>query len=444
MIIVCDTSALIHDPTIIMGQYPDDDLVIPMVVIQELDKLKTQEKNKGYAARRVLSALDQLREENSTMLSQGVDRPCGGTLRIELNHVAGDGSTKYPDGFEHSLESNDLKIIAVARNLTKHTGIPHVLLTQDRAMSVIADALDIHTRRHELVQEGLSPGVVDVESPEFGMISDLYEDHFLYHESFKGYPVNSGVVLTEGNASALGLSTGTGTINLVEEKDYSRLYHLEPQGARQKLAAALLTGGHQGVIPEEFLGALSGRSGSGKTTLAISAGLEGVSRGVYDRIMVFRPTEPVGKDIGFLPGSAEEKMLPWSAAIDDILRDLGVGEFMDVYDADTGEQKMGDPRDILSVEPINFVRGRSLRNTFVIVDEAQNCDITELRTLASRCGKGSAFVCTFDPSQIDNAYLRSDRAEGVEAFLEKVMPNKMSWHIQLDCPLRGGVSALVD
>lgn len=380
------------------------------------------------------------------MLSTGVDRPCGGTVRVELNH-AGFTSDKFPSGFDHSLESNDLKIISVVKNLgDTNPNEEYVLVTQDRAMSVIADALNITTRRHELVVEDLSPGVVELEAPSFGLVADLYEDKFAYHESFAEYPVNTGVVITEGNASALAISTGEGTINLVEEKDYSgSLYHVEPHGARQKIAAALLTGSHNhSHNPEEFLGALSGRSGSGKTTLAIAAGVQRVSAGDYDRIMIFRPTEPVGKDIGFLPGTVDDKMLPWTAAIDDILRDLGVGDFLDVYDADQDQQVMADPSTLISVESINFVRGRSLKNTFVIVDEAQNCDLTELRTLASRCGKGSAFVCTFDPSQIDNAYLRSDKAEGVEAFLKMVMPHSMSWHVQLDCPLRGGVSALVE
>lgn len=440
---VCDTSAIIHDPSIITEGYPGEDIILPLVVIQELDKLKTQKGTKGFSARRALEYLDDAAERSSEGLSEGTARLCGGTVRVELNHV--DVNAVFPKNCAPT-EGNDSLILSVVANLTQQTGKEHTLLTQDRAMLVLASALGIKAERHDLVPTELHPGVVETSPLTPDMIAEIYAEGEVYHPDFEDIPVNTGVVISEGSSSVLALSDGFGTLHRLGDEDYANLYHCTPKGVRQKFASALLTGSHHGEYPEEFLGAISGRSGSGKTTLAVSAGLEGVSRGIYDRVMVFRPTMPVGRDIGFIPGSVDEKMKPWSAAVTDILHDLGadVEGFIDVVHPNKGESIMQDVSSVISVEPMSYVRGRSLRRTFVIIDEAQNCDAMELRTLASRCGQGSACVLTFDPSQIDNAYLRSGRAEGVEAFLAGVQEHPMSWHIELDSPLRGGVSAIVD
>ena len=431
MRIVVDTSSLIHQPELLNECYPGDDIIISVVVIAELDGMKSSSSSRGASAREILRIIDAM-EHSIDNCVHCYSRPCGGNIIVSHSSYPLPGDIK---------ESNDNTIIGVAlQEMDKNDDNDVILLTQDRAMSIIAESLGVATRRHESTKKVHTGEISIIEGPE-GSVGDMYSQGYTYIPDHN-LEVNSGVIIKEGNISALGIVENDFSIKNVREN--INPCGINPVGAEQKIAVDLLYGGHCGVIEEEFLGALSGRSGSGKTTLAIAAGLQAVKDGYYDRVMVFRPSEPVGRDLGFLPGSIDEKMEPWKQAIYDVTRTLNLSDGMSIRDDDNGLFSVVPLEDVLSIENINFVRGRTFTKTFVIVDEAQNLGVTELRTLASRCGQGSAFVCTFDPSQIDNAYLKEGRAEGVERFLSNVVGNSSVWHIQLQKPVRGGVSAIVE
>lgn len=453
MFTVVDTSSIIHQPELLSDSYPDDTLVIPITVIGELDKLKKGSGATAASARHALSIIDEMRdstdEADKYTILPGISSPEGDVnSQRHLTYMRPSGQWLVIAGFHHidsrlttahtGHNDNDLAIISVALQIYDNNA-PVQILTQDRGLAFLSEMVGIPSLRHVSVPQGLDQGVCELINYP-GSISDIYAQGAFYYDGDDITP-NSGVIIKEGNSSALGIMGDDSVVRRVRDDIYP--LGITPKDAHQTIAIDLMSGGHNGMYPEEFLGALSGRSGSGKTTLAIAIGLSGVSRGVYDRVMVFRPAEPVGKDVGFLPGSIEEKMAPWALAVKDVIRDLDIEDGIKTYD-DRGNCAAVSIDEVLSVENVNFVRGRTFTNTFVIVDEAQNLTVTELRTLASRCGMGSAFVCTFDPSQIDNAYLRDGRAEGVEEFLEPLIGKPSVFHIQLNTPVRGGISALVD
>lgn len=433
MRIVVDTSSLIHQPDLLVSCYPGDDIIISVVVIAEIDGMKNSSTPRGAAAREILRIIDNL-DVDIVDGTHFYSRPCGGHISIAHKGLP------LP---QQCKESNDNEIIGVALDEIQNYGSEHVtLLTQDRAMSILAESLGVTVRRHESTHKPHSGNIVVLEGEGTeGVINDMYAQGYAYVPDH-GLEVNTGVIIKEGNVSVLGIVENDFSIKHVRENlSPCGIY---PSDASQRIALDLLYGGHSGSVEEEFLGALSGRSGSGKTTLAIAAGIQGVRDGYYERVMVFRPSEPVGKDIGFLPGDLDKKMEPWNQAIYDVARSLNIADGVSMRDLDGGPSKVVPLEDVLSIENINYVRGRTFTQTFVIVDEAQNLGMTELRTLASRCGQGSAFVCTFDPSQVDNAYLKEGRAEGVERFLENVIGHPSVWHIKLRKPVRGGVSAIVE
>ena len=431
MIIVTDTSSLIDHPELLQECYPGDDIVISVVVLEELDGMKNGSSAKAAAAREVLRIIDSMEPADKNKGPHDYIRGNGGYILI--SHYRGDPTPDAP------TPSNDRIIIETVKRPEYEYQDETILLTQDKAMTILAKSIGVKVQRHESTRKTHTGKIATIDA-HYGAIGDMYADGFV-EVGNHGLNVNTGVILKEGNLSALGIVEDKHTIKHV--RDNLVPCGVYPADATQKIAVDLLAGGHGGAVTEEFLGALSGRSGSGKTTLAIAAGIQAVKNGYYDRIMVFRPSEPVGKDLGFLPGTLEEKMEPWKQAIYDVVRDLGVSDGVSIR-KEGGVSQCHPLEDILSIENINFVRGRTFTNTFVIVDEAQNLSVTELRTLASRCGRGSAFVCTFDPSQVDNAYLRQGRAEGVERFLDDVQGHPAVWHIQLSKPVRGGVSAIVE
>lgn len=439
MDIFVDTSSLIQQPDIITEHYKGDTLIIPLVVIHELDKLKTQSSSTGAAARETLRIIDSL-EHTSTdgttsTYSRGDDK---GAVIIHLGFFSSP-SQHIPSSMVNS-DRHDIRIINTALSHAESADNDVALLTQDRAMGIIAESLGLAVKTFTPVPQGIGTGMATLNTDQWGVVSDIYSEAGQAYIPEHGIPVNNGVVIKEGNSSALGIAVDEDTIVRVREK--IEPYGLTPVDAPQTVAMDLLTGGHQGRYPEEFLGALSGRSGSGKTTLAVAAGLYGIQQGVYERMMIFRPTEPVGRDLGYLPGSLDKKMEPWQGAVNDVMRGLHVKDNVDKYDEEKGHCSLSLD-EVVSVESINFIRGRTLSDTFVIVDEAQNLGLTQLHTIVSRCGRGSALVLTFDPSQIDNAYLQQGRAEGVEHFLSTVLGNDAVWHVRLNTPVRGGISALV-
>lgn len=440
MIYVFDTSTIIYDPTIISGNgYEDSRLVLPLTVVKELDNLKTQDGSKGFASREAIRRLDDIIEKYKKDCPEAPSHvhniPVSetSTLSIELNHVK--DFTSVPENAV--VETPDDYIRLVALNLQQENPEERVVLvTQDKAMDLIAQSWGLKTHRHVSLNDEfeLPDGIVGYD-PIGNEIPDLMDDE-KRHTIVEGLeiPMNSGVIVN-GGAIAIAhddILDATNT-NIC-------LAGIRPKGARQIVAMNLLNGLHDGDNAEEFLGSLSGRAGSGKTLLALAAGIHSVAIGKHEKIMVFRPTMPVSKttDLGFLPGNIDEKLLPWRAAIDDVV------DFI----ATDGAVQVGNKHvlvnDILSVEPINFVRGRGFRNTFVIIDEAQNCEPHVIKTLLSRLGHGSCAVMTWDPGQIDNPYISHKVADGPMSILRSTYGDPMVWHIELKGAERGGVSALID
>lgn len=435
MIRVFDTSALIYDPRLITDGYPGDEIVIPMTAIREIDKIKSEREHPGSAAREVVRRIDSIRVTSPTIISEGIQRPIGGKLRVELNHIT--DTSLVP---EHaSVTTNDERIILATLNLAKDNPDEDVVLvTQDGSMSIIAESWGVKTMRHEVVDsnEKLPSGVVYV-TPQYDEIDELHSQKTCEIE--ETVPVNTGVVISSGSQSGIGISDGLGNIDLIDRN--IMLHGIAPKGVEQIVAANLLMGRTNGHSDTEFLGSLSGRAGAGKTLLALSAGIKRMLANEYHDIIIYRPTEPVGRDLGFLPGNLDEKMKPWTAAIEDVLEAMA-------HDPNSVGGKtiesIDSIKDRISIESANFVRGRTLRNKWIIIEEAQNYEPVVLRTLLSRAGEGSAVVLTWDPSQVDNAYLRRNAADAPMSVLQNLLGDPMVWHVELHNPERGGVSALVD
>ena len=443
MIYVFDTSTIIYDPTIVSGNgYENSRIVIPLTVIKELDNIKSQDNSKGYAAREAVRRMDDViekyKESHPDEKSHVHDIPLenGSTLSIELNHIK--DTSLMP--LNADLEAPDDYIRLVALNIQNELQDENVVLvTQDKAMDLIAQSWGIKTHRHISMNDNFSiPTGVEEYEPLSDEIEQLYDKNFGYVviEDEK-FPMNSGVIVSSGNASALTVAHDD-TLMLVDQN--IDIAGIKPHGARQIIAANLLSGFHAGDNPEEFLGSLSGRAGSGKTLLAVASGIQSVADGKHEKVMIFRPTMPVSKttDLGFLPGDLDDKLSPWKSAIDDVVEFIAPDGYLQ------DGHKHVDVSSVVSVEPINFVRGRGFRNAFVIIDEAQNCEPHVIKTLLSRLGRGSCAVMTWDPGQIDNPYISHKVADGPMSALRQTFGHPMVWHMELRGAERGGVSALID
>lgn len=436
---VLDTSTLIYDPTIIIEGYPGDELVIPMTVIRELDKIKVENNSKGERTRKVINYISQLKDNSQEEIIKGIPRPCGGTLRIELNHIL------LKDEDNEAIITEDDKIITVTKNLSKE-GTPHILMTQDKSMSIIAETWGVSTTQHSFIDNSqeIPTGIITIETtPE--VINELYENEYvdtLLLDLEEEPEVNTGVILKSGSQSAITIADGLGHLEQLPHDNY--LFNLSPRGVEQKILAGLIKGEHNGDYPEEFLASVSGRPGSGKTTIALSSGLSLIQEGRYERILIFRPTVNLSRnsDLGYLPGGIDDKLAPWKEAINDVLRDLGLENNEDQGNSITVGNKVLPLEDIINIEPINYIRGRTFTNSFIIIDEAQNLEPGELRTLLTRLGKGSACVMTWDQGQIDNNFIRSGKAEGPLTILNKTRNTPNVFHINLPRSERGGISEL--
>lgn len=445
MIYIIDTSALIHDPDLVFNSFKGRDIIIPIAVVRELDKHKTRQEHPGRAARKVLRNIYDIRNESPGGVNEKWDRPCGGTLLVELNHESlhVDLESKIANIGQGFTDSNDDKILTVALNFSHELDDDVILITNDLAMSVKASASGIKNERHQTRAEKFTLGKgIKTISPQGDEIEKLMNGNpvFLDEETAKSLPTNTGVIVSSGSTSGLGISNGESILPIDKNVE---LCGVNPRGAEQIIAANLMTGNHAGrnrENPHEFFGSLSGRAGSGKTFLAIAAGLEMVKRGEYNKVRVFRPTVAPSKNsnIGFLPGNEEEKMAPWRAAINTVLENMGVED--EHYKNSEGFSTSLSEK--VTIETLNFIRGQGYHNDFIIIDEAQNLEVHELITALTRVGSGSCVVITWDPSQIDNPYIKNGLAEGPIEALMRTMPNDIVWHVEFEKSRRGGVSAL--
>lgn len=413
---VLDTSVLLSDPRA-MFRFAEHEVVLPIVVINELEK-KRNDPEIGYFARKALRLLDDLRQQHER-LDFPVSVGDGGTLRVELNHI---DQSILPSGFQ--LGDNDSRILAVAANLAAD-GFAVTVVSKDLPMRVKASAIGIKAEEYlaELATDEWS-GVVELALGGDDMAL-LYGDERLEHEVLQGIPRNTGLVISSERGSALARVIEPGVAQLVRgDRD---VFGVHGRSAEQRLAIDLLLDPDLGIV------SLGGRAGTGKSALALCAGLEAVlERRQHKKIMVFRPLYAVGgQELGYLPGTEAEKMNPWAQAVFDTLGALVSNEVIEEVLA----------RGILEVLPLTHIRGRSLHDTFVIVDEAQSLERNVLLTMLSRIGQKSRVVLTHDVAQRDN--LRVGRHDGIASVVETLKGQPLFGHVTLTRSERSDIAALV-
>ena len=423
---VVDTSVLLSDPRAML-RFAEHDVVLPIVVITELEA-KRHHPELGYFARSALRLLDELRVEHG-----GLDAPIpvgdlGGTLRVELNHVSPE---VLPAGFR--LGDHDSRILAVAANLGAE-GHDVTVVSKDLPMRVKASAVGLAAEeyRHELVVDTGWTGMTEIDV-DADRMATLWEAESIELADLdlttvsqpEHLVVNTGIVMHSPRGSALGRVTADKHVQLV--RGDQEVFGVRGRSAEQRVAIDLLMDESVGIV------SLGGRAGTGKSALALCAGLEAVlERRQHRKIMVFRPLYAVGgQELGYLPGTEAEKMNPWAEAVFDTLGAVVAREVV--------EEVMA--RDMLEVLPLTHIRGRSLHDAFVIVDEAQSLERGVLLTVLSRIGQNSRVVLTHDVAQRDN--LRVGRHDGIAAVIEKLKGHPLFAHVTLTRSERSPVAALV-
>ncbi|WP_433477176.1 PhoH family protein [Spirillospora sp. CA-142024] len=420
---VLDTSVLLADPGA-MTRFAEHEVVLPVVVISELEA-KRHHPELGYFARQALRTLDDLRVRHGRLDEPvAVEGPLGdqgGTLRVELNHS---DPSVLPDGFR--LGDNDTRILSVAAWLADE-GRDVVLVSKDLPMRVKASAVGLAAEEYRaelaVVESGWT-GMRELEVPG-GVLEELYDEGTADLEEARELPCHTGLRLLSERGSALGRVQPDKSVKLV--RGDRELFGLRGRSAEQRIAIDLLMDEDVGIV------SLGGRAGTGKSALALCAGLEAaLERRQHRKVLVFRPLYAVGgQELGYLPGSENEKMSPWAQAVYDTLSAVTTPEVIDeVMD-----------RDMLEVLPLTHIRGRSLHDAFVIVDEAQSLERGVLLTVLSRIGAGSRVVLTHDVAQRDN--LRVGRHDGVAAVVERLKGHPLFAHVTLTRSERSPIAALV-
>ncbi|MET9647076.1 PhoH family protein [Streptomyces syringium] len=416
---VLDTSVLLADPGA-MARFEEHEVVLPVVVVTELEA-KRHHPELGYFARKALRLLDEYRVQFGRLDSPIPIGELGGTLRVELNHS---DPGILPAGFR--LGDNDSRILAVARNLQAE-GYDVTVVSKDLPLRIKASAVGLLAEeyRAELAitdsgWTGMAELAITAEQ-----VDELFADERVHVPEAAELPVHTGLVLQSERGKALGRVCADGSVRLV--RGDREAFGIHGRSAEQRVALDLLLDPDIGIV------SMGGRAGTGKSALALCAGLEAVlERRQHRKVMVFRPLYAVGgQELGYLPGSESEKMSPWAQAVFDTLSAVTSAEVI--------EEVVG--RGMLEVLPLTHIRGRSLHDAFVIVDEAQSLERNVLLTVLSRIGANSRVVLTHDVAQRDN--LRVGRYDGVVAVVEKLKGHPLFSHVTLTRSERSPIAALV-
>lgn len=415
---VLDTSVLLSDPRALL-RFDEHDVVIPVVVVTELEA-KRSHPELGYFARQALRLLDDLRISHGRLDEAMSVGESGGTVRVELNHT---DVGILPSGLR--LGDNDTRILAVARNI-QADGHSVVLVSKDLPMRVKASVVGLPAEeyRAEFVVETGYTGMTEVDVLADD-IDRLYDEQVIDLEAALDLPCHTGLVMLSDRGSALGRVTPDKRVRLV--RGDREAFGIHGRSAEQRVALDLLLDQEVGIV------SLGGRAGTGKSALALCAGLEAVlERRQHRKVIVFRPLFAVGgQELGYLPGTEAEKMSPWGQAVFDTLGAVTTQEVV---------EEIVD-RGMLEVLPLTHIRGRSLHDAFVIVDEAQSLERNTLLTVLSRVGRDSRVVLTHDVGQRDN--LRVGRHDGVVAVVERLKGHPLFAHVTLTRSERSPIAALV-
>jgi PhoH-like ATPase len=422
---VLDTNVLLHDPRSMFG-FEDNDVVIPIYVIEEIDNFKRDLSTLGRNARQVSRYLDEFRVQGK--LGEGVPiGPDKGRIFVLMT------DKKLPHGAGDSHTTDD-KILAVALDLfARDRGTPTVFVTKDTNLRIRADALGLHAVDYDI--EGLAAldelwsgvSTLDVSSEQ---VNDFYANGSIPQDGVvegDPPPPNAFVVLrdrTNPQHTAVGkYSAAKQAFTKLIQTPKEGVWGIRPRNKEQSFAMDLL------LNDEVRLITIVGKAGTGKTLLAIAAGLQKTMEdGVYQKLLVSRPIFPLGRDIGFLPGSVEEKLNPWMQPIFDNVEYL--------MNLSRSEKKQGRgyhelmDLGILEIEPLTYIRGRSIPNQYIIVDEAQNLTPHEVKTIITRVGDGTKIVLTGDPYQIDNPYVDQTN-NGLIHVVNKFKSERLAGHITM-------------
>jgi len=428
---VLDTSVYLHDANSIY-QFGRSDIAVPLKVLEEIDKHKKRQDSVGANARKIIRTLDALRVKNS--LKKGVRLRKGKGIVYtrtvsDISHLPADLDPSVPDHI----------IIATALQLDKD-GKRVILVSRDINLRVICDALGIKTQDYspERIVEDRSElytGCRDILVDQQDL--DLFystEDLILQGSASKNIHPNEFLMLvSNSNKTATALArferNGSPLKKIKQYKNGTRpIWGISPKNKEQNYAFDLLTN------PEIPVVTLVGKAGCGKTLLAVATGLQQVLQdGTYSRMIVSRPVQPMGRDLGYLPGSLEEKMAPWLAPIQDNL------EFLMSNDKENLKMQMDSGK--IQIEALTYIRGRSISNAFMIIDEAQNLTYHELKTIITRVGEGTKVVLTGDIEQIDNAYI-DETSNGLTYAVEKFKNHSLAGHVTLSRGERSAVATL--
>lgn len=412
---VLDTNVFLHDPEAVFA-FEEHEVVIPLTVIEELDNQKKRQDEIGRNARMASRILDELRSCGN--LSNGVALKQGGALRIELNHQT---FIEFPKGLDP--EKHDNRILAVACNLAQEAEKPVILVTKDLNLRIKADVLGVPAEdftNDKVNYDDLytGTGALHLNSDDFDMF--FQQGTLSLNGSLQACPNQFFVLKNHASSSQSALARySRGVLKPLAHSD-AVCWGLKALNKEQKFALELLLNDDISVVT------LVGRAGTGKTLLALAAGLEKVvEQKVYSRLLVTRPVTPMGDDLGYLPGSKEEKLRPWMQPIYDNLEFL----LKDCQDAPDVLDELIE-RGVIEMEPLTYIRGRSIPNQFIICDEAQNLSPHMIKTLITRVSSGTKIVFTGDPEQIDHPYLDSS-SNGLSRIVEKFKEEAVAGHVTL-------------
>ena len=416
---VLDTSVLLSDP-LSLTRFAEHDVVLPIVVITELEA-KRQHPELGFFARQALRILDELREVHGDLSKPLPIGEEGGHIHVELNHQ---NMESLPAGFR--LGDNDTRILAVAKNLQLE-GHEVVLVSKDMPMRIKASASGVTAQEYRaaLARDRGYTGMTTAHVTD-AQLQNIYDGHQLSIEELAHLPINHGFTLKAPmGGSALGRMTAAKTIELVPGDQ--QVFGIPGRSAEQRIAIDLLLDDSVGIV------SIGGAAGTGKSALALCAAFDAVmERRIQRKIIVFRPMYAVGgQELGYLPGDQDEKMGPWAQAVFDTLGSMVSQNII--------EEALS--RGLLEVLPLTHIRGRSLHDAFVIVDEAQSLERNVLLTMLSRIGQNSRVILTHDVAQRDN--LRVGRYDGIVSVIESLKNNELFAHITLQRSERSKIAELV-
>lgn len=416
---VLDTNVLLHNADAI-NSFDDNIVVLPMTVIEELDKFKSGNDELARNARQTIRSLDSLRKRGR--LGEGVEMENGGTLRIIMEK-----DYDFEMGMDFGIADN--RILGAAYALHQK-GNKVIFVSKDINVRIKADALGLEVMDFEKQTvnfDELYTGYRELKVPG-GLVDEFFKNGVLAMEGLDLSPNEFVILVDEDNAKHTGLARAGLENTLVHlSSRLDRVWNVQSRSKEQRMAIELL------LDTSVELVTLVGQAGTGKTLLALAAGLETVLRKKqYERLLVSRPVIPLGKDIGYLPGSKDEKLSFWMQPIFDNLTYLmGDGESRSDGTGPTQKKVEGLMKDnVVELEALSYMRGRSIPRQFIIVDEAQNLTPHEVKTIISRAGEKTKLVLTGDPYQIDNPYLDS-RSNGLTYTVERLRRYAIHGHVTL-------------